>query len=120
MKHRRSLLGQIVLAVLILAFSFGCENMARKPLTLEEGLYASASYGTTLAQAVNDARRQGAITFEQHMAALDVLQETKDVLQSGLDAYRAGDYSGAQSRLDVAEAALRSISILVERYGEPE
>lgn len=116
---QRSYLGQIVLAILILAFSFGCENLARKPDTLEEGLYAAAAYGVTLTRAVNDARRSGAISREQHQGALDVLQETKDGLQAGLDAFRVGDYGGAQSRLDVAEAALRSIALLVERYGDP-
>ncbi len=120
MKNQRSFLGQLVLAILILAFAAGCDSMARKPQTIEEGLYASAKYGETLTHSLNDARRQGAITTEQHMGALDVLQETHDGLQAGLDAYRLGNYSEAQNRLDVAEAALRSIALLVERYGEPE
>lgn len=110
---KRSLPAQIVILLLLLA---GCEHFPRAPQTIEEGLYATAKWGASLTHSINHARQQRTISRAQQVAALNVLQDAKDTVDAGLEAYRVGNYREAQSALDIAEAALRSIAVLVNRF----
>jgi hypothetical protein len=107
---------QIVL-ISLLALIAGCDSLARKPETIQEGLFVSSAYGEALTLSVNDARRSGSITRDQHYSMLDVLQSSHDAVQTGLDAFNAGNYREARSKLDMAESALRSVALVVERLG---
>ena len=96
----------------------GCTSLDRAPQTIEEGLYVSASYGEALTLSVNNAYRNRVIEKEDQLQALDNLQISKDAVQSGLAAYNIGNYDAAQTGLDRAESILRTVALLLARYGE--
>lgn len=106
----------LVLIVALIVAS--CSTVNRSPQTVEESLYVTASYGEALVHSVNDAFSSGAINMVQHGEAIAALQDAKDAVQAGLDAYKIGQYDTAQNTLDKAEALLRSVALLLSRYEE--
>lgn len=97
----------------------GCPaSLDRKPENVLESLYVASTYGASLTRSVNDAYVGGSITKAQQLDALDSLQEAKNGVDAGVAAYLVGNYGGARDRLDVAEAALRSVAVLLAKYGD--
>lgn len=115
MKHISRNNFAIALAVVLLA---GCSSTGvRAPQSIEESIYVAAVYGKSLTATVNEAYLAAAITKAQQLQALDALQKSKDGLQVALDAYRAGNFASAEDRLGQVEAALRTVALIVARYG---
>ena len=97
----------------------GCAGNARAPQNIEEGLFAAANYGLAMTRSVNESKHTGMITAEQHEGALVMLQQAHDTVEAGFVAYRLGDFTEAESKLEAADMVLQTLALLVQRFGDP-
>lgn len=103
----------LIVAGLLAALLMGCATQYRPPETVYESLLIADKYGENMTHAVNDLRRAGVITTEQHQKALDHLQDALDTSRAARQAYQAADWRAAETGLDRTEAALHLVSALL-------
>lgn len=106
----------VVLAVMLVGLA-GCSSAPyRAPTTVYEGLLIADTYGEQVTRAVNDLRRAGVITRDQHQEALDHLQDALNTSRAARAAYQASNWQAAETGLDRTESALRLLSVLLVPY----
>lgn len=108
----------VLMTLLLSGASCGVQQLERPPETIQEGLYIANVYGKGLTHSINDAYVTRVIEKEDQLEALDVLQQAKDATATGLAAYQVGNFTQAGTSLDVAEGVLKTVALIVAKFGD--